>query len=213
MDSRPTTSPAAAKAALRARMLAARAALPPSLRAAAARRIRAQLRGVRELWTAERVLAYAAIGAEVDLDDYLAELANRHGGGLHLPWVDGDELLAARVDDLQADLRPGWRGVREPAPEGRAATPLAELDAVIAPGVAFDRLGHRLGYGGGHFDRLLAGLRADTVVVGVAFDVQVVDDVPVEAHDVSVDVVVTESRTLRLAHTRGEVGDRPPHGP
>lgn len=192
--------PQAAKAALRSRLLAARAALSADVRAAASATIRAQLERLPELAGARAVLGYAAFGAEVDLDPFLAGLANA-GVGVFLPWVDGPELGIARVRDLEADVAPGWRGVREPR-DRRAARP-DRLDAVIVPGVGFDRRGARLGYGGGHFDRLIARVRAGgpAAVVAVAFDVQVVDLVPVGAHDQLVDVLVTESGTLRAGRS------------
>lgn len=186
---------AAAKASLRHRVLAVRGALPPAYRAEACRRVHHHLERLPELDDAVGVLGYAAFGSEVDLDEHLIALGRVRD--VHLPWVDGDDLAVAHVREWDVDLRPGWRGVREPRSDRRRPVPPHTLDAVLVPGVAFDRQGHRLGYGGGHFDRLLARVRPDTVVVGVAFDVQVVDAVPHEAHDVPVDVVVTESGILR----------------
>jgi 5-formyltetrahydrofolate cyclo-ligase len=109
----------------------------------------------------------------------------------------GEDLAIARVRDLAADLAPGWRGVREPRSSGRRPARVERLDAAIVPGVAFDRRGHRLGYGGGHFDRLLARLRPAAVAVGVAFDTQLVEEIPTEPWDRAVDFVVTESGLLR----------------
>ena len=65
---------------------------------------------------------------------------------------------------------------------------------MIVPGVAFDETGARLGYGGGYFDRLLPMLRADCARIGVAFDEQVLAEIPAEEHDAHVDVVVTPTR-------------------
>lgn len=185
----------AAKASLRERMLAVRAALPDPWRAQASRRIHHLLDSLAELGDADNLLGYAAFGSEVSLDDYLVALGRTRA--VHLPWVDGEDLAIARVRDWEADLRPGWRGLREPRPGWRRSVSPDQLDAVLVPGVAFDRRGQRLGYGGGHFDRLLARVRPGTVVVGVAFGAQVVDHVPTEAHDIPVDVVVTESVVLR----------------
>lgn len=66
-------------------------------------------------------------------------------------------------------------------------------DVVIVPGLGFTATGRRLGRGGGWYDRFLAGRRADAVVIGVCFTEQVIDDVPVDVHDVPVDVVVTDA--------------------
>lgn len=87
----------------------------------------------------------------------------------HHPVVDGPDLRVA-----PGDLDP------------------TVLDVVVVPGLGFTRDGHRLGQGGGHYDRFLPRLRADCLTIGVAFAEQVVDELPVEDHDVTVDVVVTD---------------------
>lgn len=186
----------AAKTTLRSAVLAARAALPAEQRAAASAVVHRRLQGLPELRAARAVLAYAAFGAEVDLDPWLQALLAT-GAGVFLPWVDGQQLGIARVCDLDADLVPGWRGVREPRAIGRRPARPDRLDAVVTPGVAFDRSGRRLGYGGGHFDRLLSTLRPETPVVGVAFEIQIIDAVPTATHDRAVDVVVTEAAVYR----------------
>lgn len=188
---------AARKAALRARMLTERRALSDTTRRAASAAIARHLPDVAELATADIVLAYAAFGAEVSLCAYLRAVLQA-GRTLCLPWVDGDRLQVGRVTDLDRDLAPGWRGVPEPRAGRRRPVDPATLDAAIVPGLAFDRRGHRLGYGGGHFDRLLAQVGASTVVVGAAFDAQLVDAVPTETHDATVDAVVTESGIIRV---------------
>jgi 5-formyltetrahydrofolate cyclo-ligase len=189
-----------AKAAVRTRMLAARAAMPAAERAAASAAIRARLEELPELRAARAVLGYAAFGSEVDLDPWLQALLDR-GAGVFLPWVDGQHLGIARIDDLDGDLVPGWRGVREPRAIGRRPARPDRLEAVVTPGVAFDRRGRRLGYGGGHFDRLLATLPDVIPVVGVAFDLQVLDTVPTAPHDRAVSVVVTERAVYVGDHT------------
>lgn len=192
-DPRPVS---AGKAALRERMLLERAALSAPTRTEASSAISRRLRSLTQREGARTMLAYASVGTEVDLHPFLLSVLAA-GTRLCLPWVDGADLRVAQVRDLDMDLAPGWRGVREPRAQRRREVDPLTIDAVVAPGLAFDRHGHRLGYGGGHFDRLLTRLRPGTVVIGVAFDVQLVDAVPVEAHDVAVDAVVTESGIIR----------------
>jgi 5-formyltetrahydrofolate cyclo-ligase len=81
----------------------------------------------------------------------------------------------------------------DPAPDPRT------IDVVIVPGTAFTHAGGRLGQGGGWYDRFLAMVRPDCVTIGVAFAPQIVDELPLEPHDVAVDVVVTD----------GDAGDPP----
>jgi 5-formyltetrahydrofolate cyclo-ligase len=84
---------------------------------------------------------------------------------------------------------------REPHPAAPAVA-LADLDLVFVPGVAFDAHGGRLGRGRGHYDATLAALPAGAARVGLAFDLQIVPEVPQEPHDAPLDAVVTESRVL-----------------
>jgi 5-formyltetrahydrofolate cyclo-ligase len=97
-------------------------------------------------------------------------------------WEDGAELLANRY------------GI--PEPTGGGTVPVGDLDVVIVPAVAVDPEGHRLGFGAGYFDRALVDRRADSLLVAAVHDAQFVDHVPVDDHDVHVDVVVTPERTI-----------------
>ncbi|MBI2346476.1 MAG: 5-formyltetrahydrofolate cyclo-ligase [Deltaproteobacteria bacterium] len=101
-------------------------------------------------------------------------------------------LSAYRVGDM-ADLQPGYRGILEPIGD----TPLdpAALDLVIVPGVGFDPTGRRLGRGGGHYDVWLDRVRRCRV--GLAFELQIVTELPWEDHDQHVDLIVTEQRVIR----------------
>lgn len=103
--------------------------------------------------------------------------------------VEPEQLEAARAGFLGAPLR----CLSCAALERDGFQPVApdELDAVVVPLVAFDDAGRRLGYGGGNYDQLLPRLRADAVVVGVAFDEQRVETVPCEPHDVPLPRVVS----------------------
>jgi 5-formyltetrahydrofolate cyclo-ligase len=75
---------------------------------------------------------------------------------------------------------------------------VADVDWMLVPGVAFDRTGRRLGYGGGYYDRLLPLLGPDAVCAAGAYELQLVDEVPAAPHDLTVDVIVTEARTLAV---------------
>jgi 5-formyltetrahydrofolate cyclo-ligase len=87
-------------------------------------------------------------------------------------------------------VKPSSFGALEPA-AGEPVGP-EEIDVVVVPGLAFDRRGHRVGYGGGFYDRFLGRLRPDALTVGICFSVQVVDEVPHGRGDRPVDLVVTE---------------------
>jgi 5-formyltetrahydrofolate cyclo-ligase len=130
-----------------------------------------------EYLDAEVVLAYAAQPGEPDTDGLHGRVV-ADGKQLLLPRLEGTAIVAA---PLGAGLRAGVHGIREPG--GTAVDP-ATIDLVIVPGLAFTVDGLRLGQGGGHYDRFLAGLDAPTI--GVCFAEQVFDALPGEPHDVRV---------------------------
>lgn len=183
-----------AKTALRRTALLARRSLSEEQRLTAAAAVVQRLLAMRVLRAARTVLLYAPTAAELDVTGILPPLADA-GARLLFPRVRGDQLELVAAADLPS-LVLGYRGVREPA--GPAIDPEV-VDVAIVPGVAFDVHGGRLGQGGGHYDRLLAALPEDRVRIGVCFACQVVPRVPREAHDRSVDVVVTEAGVHRRA--------------
>jgi len=171
----------------------ARRAIAPDVRADASAAIAGLIDRLPEVDSVRTALVYGAMPDEVDAAPIIALLRAR-GVRVALPRVDG-ELLTLHWHDEDAALGAGSFGLREPAPDAPSAAP-AEIDLVIVPGVAFDAACNRLGMGAGYYDRLLADMPA-AVTVGVAFDEQVVDEVPCESHDRPLDAVVTPSGVRR----------------
>jgi 5-formyltetrahydrofolate cyclo-ligase len=179
-----------AKRALRAAVLAARAALPAAAREAYAAAVTERLLALPEVSTARVVAAYVGVGTELPTLPLLDALRAR-GVRVLLPVLLPDDGLAWGTYD--GTLAPGRRGLMEPPAAGAS---LSDADVVVVPGVAYDRSGRRLGRGGGSYDLALAAV-VRAPVVGLALDGEVVDEVPVEPHDRRVDVVVTPTRVLR----------------
>lgn len=188
-----------AKLALRRRILAARDALPLDERGAAAAAITARIVALPSFAAACTVLLTLAFRSEWDTLP-LVRAALAAGKTVAAPRVD----TASRMLELHAltdparDLMRGHEGIPEPLPH----CPKVSYDAVdwvLVPGVAFDREGRRLGYGGGYYDRLLPLLGRRAVRVAGAYELQVVERVPAAPHDLAVDAVVTESRAFACA--------------
>ncbi|HEV2889884.1 MAG TPA: 5-formyltetrahydrofolate cyclo-ligase [Frankiaceae bacterium] len=179
----------ATKSTLRSRVLAARAALPATAREAAAATLAARLLALPEVSSARVVAAYVGVGTELPTLPLLDALRAR-GVDVLLPVLLEDGALTWGTYD--GSLVTGRRGLSEPPSAGAS---LASADVVVVPGVAYDAALRRLGRGGGSYDRALATVTVP--VVAVALDEEVVDEVPVEPHDVGVDVVVTPTRVLR----------------
>ncbi|HSC23284.1 MAG TPA: 5-formyltetrahydrofolate cyclo-ligase [Casimicrobiaceae bacterium] len=130
----------------------------------------------------------------------VVERALASGKIVAAPRVDAATrmLRAYRIEDPARDVETGYRGIPEPRATG-AEIALASVDWVLVPGVAFDARGHRLGYGGGFYDRLLPIVPQTAARVAGAFEMQVVERVPTAPHDVAVDMIVTERRTLNCS--------------
>jgi 5-formyltetrahydrofolate cyclo-ligase len=186
----------AAKQALRARVLAARDALPAAARAAASADIVARIERLPVFGVAHTVLLTLPFGSEWDAWPLAQRIAASHQR-LVVPRVERTTRMLALhvVDDLVRDVEAGFRGIPEPRPACPPLAPTA-VDLVVVPGVAFDAQGGRLGYGGGFYDRLLPLLRPDAALVGAGFDEQIVDRVPMSAHDQRVPCIVTPTRLL-----------------
>jgi 5-formyltetrahydrofolate cyclo-ligase len=109
--------------------------------------------------------------------------------------------VGCQITHLENDLSPGQFGIREPKSHCSEVL-LKHLDLALVPGVGFDLMGRRLGRGKGFYDRLLAGISG--IKCGVAFDEQIVDEIPTESHDVHLNCILTPTRWLAAARlTRG----------
>lgn len=115
-----------------------------------------------------------------------------------LPAFDPERLKVAilKVDHPDKDLVPGPRGVLEPNPARCKPVPLQKIDIAIIPGLAFDEKGARIGSGHGYYDRFIPDLPATTRKVALAFEEQIIPQVPTESHDKHVDIIITDKRII-----------------
>ena len=181
------------KATLRAVGLAARDALSDAERAAAALALAA--RGLPfAIAPGVIVSGYSPIRSEIDPVPLMRALAER-GARLALPAVMArGKSLAFRAWSAGDRLMLGPLGILEPSPAAAEMIP----DIMLVPLAAFDRAGHRIGYGAGHYDHTLAHARKmkPIAAIGVAFAAQEIEAVPALPHDVALDYVLTETRAF-----------------
>jgi len=183
-----------AKRELRTRMRSVRAVLPKSAIAARSNAVCQRLETLPEFARAQVIVGFSAIRKEVDLSAVL-ERARQLGKQTGLPKVIGEQL-ELRVTNSQYPLVEGSFGILEPSDIAPLIEP-ASVDLVLVPGLAFDANGHRIGYGRGHYDRVLPSL-ANAFRVGVAYDFQLLAELPAEPHDIALHCVVTDTRCLRI---------------
>ncbi|MPZ56707.1 MAG: 5-formyltetrahydrofolate cyclo-ligase [Rhizobiales bacterium] len=183
------------KAILRQQALARRDALPGDLRAAAADAIATRPFPV-PIAPGTIVSGFLPIRSEINPLPLMRRLAAA-GAQLALPVVTGrGKPLILRAYAFGDPLLSGQWGIREPAPEAPEAIP----DVMLVPLSAFDRTGHRIGYGAGYYDMTITGIRARKPVtaIGIAFGAQEIDRVPATPRDARLDLVLTEREVIEF---------------
>jgi len=189
-------NPTDQKAELRARVRALVRALSPEQRAADSMQACSRLRDQPVWQQATAVLFYAPLPEELDLWPLVSEALSA-GKRVALPRFDKETgtYAPSLIENPHRDVVIGKLGIREPGPH---CPPLAgaQIELVLVPGVAFDLSGRRLGRGKGFYDRLLRTVRGTKC--GVAFDQQIVANLPVEPHDYLMDCILTPTRWIEL---------------
>jgi len=182
------------KASLRQQLRAELKAIAPVARAIASADLCTRIRAASVWQSARAVLLFFPVPSEPDIAPLLADALDA-GKLLALPRFNAatNAYEAVRVVDPVRELATGPFQVREPV-AACPVTPLNRLDLALVPGLGFDARGHRLGRGKGHYDRLLAGFGGRKI--GVAFDFQIMAEVPCEAHDIVLDDIVTPARWI-----------------
>lgn len=176
------------KALLRQALRARRQALATGEMARAAEQATGRLLAEPAWRQARTVALHLAVRGELPTVG-LITAAWQEGKRVALPRMSGGRM-ELRLVTATTVLSPGAHGIPEPPADAELIDPTA-LDLVLAPGVAFDRLGGRLGQGGGDYDRLLSRLRPDCPTIGWCHDFQLVEAVPTEPHDRRVGLVIT----------------------
>ncbi len=155
------------------------------------------LAGLEEFVRAEVVMLYLSVAGEIDCLPLAREA-----------WQGGKAVLAPTACDNCRNMRPILcrpgdaemfdisHGLRQPA-RRELEMEIQGIDLVVVPAMAFDRAGNRLGRGGGFYDRFLARPGLGAIKIGLAFDAQIVDTIPVGPHDLPVDIIVTDKEIIR----------------
>jgi 5-formyltetrahydrofolate cyclo-ligase len=153
----------------------------------------------REFTDARSVMIFMPMPGEIDACD-IARAAWSAGKRVATPKIRAPGVMdAVVINSLDQDLTPGIMGILEPI--GTYVLASGELDLIVAPALAFDRRGNRLGRGGGYYDRFI-GLHGGVLVCGLGFDEQLLDDLPYEPHDQPVNMLATNVEFIRFARNR-----------
>ncbi|MDD2494533.1 MAG: 5-formyltetrahydrofolate cyclo-ligase [Tissierellia bacterium] len=116
-----------------------------------------------------------------------------------LPWTDtaNTEIVPVEIKDMENDLITSSFGYLEPKKENVIEVKVEEIDLIIVPGVAFDKRFNRIGFGKGYYDRILNRKRKNTLAIAIAYEFQVLEEIPYEEHDIKMDAIITEENMYR----------------
>lgn len=178
---------------LRKKILGKRDEIPRDARAEKSRLILERLWEIDEVARAGCIMTYVNFRSEVETYPLFA-ICRQKGIRVTVPLTltETFTLVPYPVNDPERDLRPGYCGIPEPDDKRLLPSDPGEIDVVIVPGAVFDPRGGRLGYGGGYYDRFLAQRASSALRVALAFELQVLDKVPVMEHDERMHYIVTE---------------------
>ena len=176
------------KGTLRRRQVAARTAMPDSIRNESGRLIRDHVLEMPEVTSAGTVAAYYSVGTEPDTHGLIFALWKR-GSYVVLPVLLPDGDLDWASYEGPESLAPGPRGVLQPVEPVRGTGTVARADVVLVPALAVDVHGRRLGRGGGSYDRALARVGPQVPTIALLYDSELLPSVPAEEHDQSVRAV------------------------
>ena len=143
----------------------------------------------------KHIFCYLSFGNEADTIAIVQQMLE-WGTAVSVPVCSpADCTMTPSVIDSLADCTKNCYGILEPA---KIIPPDMAFDAVLVPGVVFSRTGHRIGFGKGYYDRFLHTVSGSPLKIGLCYDWQLLDDIPHEPHDVTMDWIMTEERTLVL---------------
>lgn len=195
---------AIAKQQLRQRLKEIRKSLDPAWVAEASQAIQKRLLELPEYLSARTVMSYVSVGKEVETQQLLLRM-QKEGKTVVIPWCEGKELRLFRWESFD-ELECGTLNILEPRAELRLRQDKRiapdELDLILVPGLGFDRNGNRLGRGAGYYDRFLKTTPRRVIRIGLSFECQIVENIPMSANDEKVDLVVTECGIYRAGKER-----------
>ena len=157
--------------------------------------------GLPELQQWTTLFMYVNFRSEVETVELIRGLLRQQGMRVAVPLVDASavSMIPLLIEDPEKDLAPGYYNIPEPDPRKSLRLKAIEIDAAIIPGSVFDIHGGRLGYGGGYYDRFLVNDAPQARRIGFAFELQLVDKVPLEPHDQPLDILITEKRIVNIS--------------
>ena len=164
-------------------------------------KIEEKLRNNEIYKNSKNIFIYLGFGSEINTIKYVEDFLNE-GKKIIIPYTDMKNKVMYGIEINTLDgLKKNKFGILEPT-DGSEIFNKEDIDLIIMPGVAFDRSGNRVGYGGGYYDKFLSEINSDIPTIALAYDVQILEEVPSEQHDIKVGMVITEKETIKCLKSK-----------
>ncbi|MCR6514760.1 5-formyltetrahydrofolate cyclo-ligase [Clostridium sp. LY3-2] len=144
---------------------------------------------------AKKIFIYIGFGSEINTKS-LIEIMLREGKEVFVPKVLEEEMIALKITSLNNLIESKFK-ILEPIGE-KSDIDGEEFDLIIMPGVAFDRSGNRIGYGKGYYDKYLKDIKSDIKKIALAYELQLIEEIETEEHDLKVDSIITENEIIDI---------------
>ncbi|QQK07969.1 5-formyltetrahydrofolate cyclo-ligase [Miniphocaeibacter halophilus] len=144
------------------------------------------------------IFCYVSFGSEINTRPIMEYIIKKKKN-LYVPYIDKEEniMKLSLIKDLDNDLVSGYYNILEPKKHLRNFVNNDIIDLVITPGVAFTRDKYRMGYGGGFYDKFFASLNSSPLKIALAYNFQIVNELPLEKFDIPVDIIITEDIIIK----------------
>ena len=186
------------KATIRREIIIKRNSISPDAKKIKDQAIHDRLQSLDEFNDAKTLLVYASFRSEVDTENIIRNALAKHRN-IVLPRVEKySETLRLFKIAAWSDLEPGCWGIPEPQMIPSGEMKVENIDLVVVPGVAFDQDCNRIGYGKGYYDKLLSSRKTNVhpLIIGLAYEEQIVRSIPFKPHDMKMDLIITDKRII-----------------
>ena len=190
------------KKALREAMIKKRKEITQDEKAKKSNAIKEKLFETEHYKNADFIFTFISTDEEIDTHNIIREsLKKGKRIGVPITLPKERKLVVSEIKDFDNELEMGFYGILSPKKEYIREISPNEVDVVLVPGLIFREDGFRIGYGGGYYDRFLRDAKS-AVKIGLCYEIQIDEDIPIEMHDIPVDYIITEKRIIDCKNNR-----------
>jgi 5-formyltetrahydrofolate cyclo-ligase len=145
------------------------------------------------------IMIFVSFRNEINTHPLIKKWLKEKDKNIFVPYIDNnlDKMKISKIEDFHQDLSPGVFDILEPVKELQKDDSANYLDLIVVPGLIFSKQGYRIGYGGGYYDMFLNDTEPEVKKIGIVFSRFIVNELPVDDHDIPVDLIITEEDIIK----------------